>query len=100
MSSIRIISTPPGQAPEEVRKEWIGVVIPLLPGQKEDAIGRGVVDGKITNENRGGYVVSAVESFKQLKEKSSKAAMWWEENFGDGEGVNFVFAKSCAELVP
>lgn len=29
MASFRIVSTPLGQAPEEVRREWIGVVLPI-----------------------------------------------------------------------
>jgi len=27
---IRIVAVPPGEAPEEVRKAWVGVRIPLL----------------------------------------------------------------------
>src|SRR5688572_15600413 len=28
-NAVRIISTPPGEAPEEIRRAWVGLVVPL-----------------------------------------------------------------------
>ena len=99
MASIKIVSIPPGQAPESVRKEWIGVVIPLLPEQEDDVIGCGVLDGVPSNENRGGYQVSARVAVDEVKKKAPEAGQWWEENLDGLDDMNFVFAKSVCELV-
>ena len=30
---VRIIATPPGEAPEEVRRAWVGLELPLAAGE-------------------------------------------------------------------
>ena len=47
---VRIIGTPPGEAPEEVRRAWVGMVLPLAPGQSGSTAGRsfGVLTGPKT----------------------------------------------------
>lgn len=97
MRSIRIISIPPGQAPEWVRKEWIGVEIPL-PKQVSDGIEMGVLGGKA--ENTGGYQVDTGKAIGALRSKSPKAANWWEENVPLDIFSSFVFSKDVCELVP
>lgn len=96
MSSIRIVSTPPGQAPEWVRKEWIGVEIPL-PEQKLSVIQMGVRGGKA--ENVGGYQVDTSKAIEALQKKSPKAAKWWEENVPLTSIPLLVFSKDVCELV-
>ena len=96
MSSIKIISTPPGQAPEQVRKEWIGVEIPFLE-QELAGIQVGVRSGK--PENEGGYQVDTSEAITALRKKSPEAAKWWEDNVPLAIIPCLVFSKGVCELV-
>ncbi len=73
MSSIRIVSTPPGQAPEWVRKEWIGVEIPL-PEQNRAASRWEFAVAK--QRMRGGHQVDTSKAIEALQKKSPRAAKW------------------------
>jgi hypothetical protein len=97
MSSIKIISTPPGQAPEEIRREWVGVIIPLCE-QETKGLQVGVKGGK--PENLGGYQVNTLDATKELRKKSPEAANWWEENFHLPSIPKLVFSRAVCELLP
>ena len=91
---IEIIATPPGEAPEEIRRSWIGVVIPLPRGYQEEraTIGYGVLTGPRSwllallpflhkNKNKWtGYWVRGREAVDALAKKDPAAAQWWKEN--------------------
>ncbi len=96
MSSIRIVSTPPGQAPEEIRRQWIGVEI-LLPEPESGGIQMGVLGGKA--ENTGGYQVETITAIEALRKKSPEAVEWWEANVPLAEIPRLVFSKEVCELV-
>lgn len=96
MSSIKIVSTPPGQAPEWVRKEWIGVQIPL-PKQSVDGFQVGIRGGAA--KNVGGYQVETNKAIDALKDRSPKAAKWWEDNVPLAWISHFVFSKDVCEFV-
>ncbi len=96
MSSIRIVSIPPGQAPEWVRKEWIGVEIPLSE-QKSDGIQMGIHGGKA--ENADGHQVDTDKAIEALQKKSPRAAAWWKENVPLTAIPQLVFSKKVCELV-
>ncbi len=53
MAKIKIIDTPPGFAPEEIRLQWLGIEIPLV----ENPIPEGEEIARIGNQNKGGYQV-------------------------------------------
>lgn len=98
---IKIINTPPGQAPEWVRDEWVGVELPVeedAPGQGE-SVQFGIFGGK--PENLGGYPVRTRDAIDALREKAPKAAQWWENNV---TLLNFsprlVFRRDVCEVVP
>lgn len=95
MSSIKIVSVPPGQAPEEVREKWVGVIIPL-PEQVTGGFQMGVQGG--TSDNTVGYQVSTEEALRLLYEKSPAAVQWFLENAV--LGTRLVFANQVCELVP
>ena len=97
MSSIRIVSTPAGQAPEWVREKWIGIEIPLAE-QEEAGTQAGVFLGK--PENLDGYEVGTNDAIQSLREKSPEAADWWEKNAPLAAIVQLVFAKEVCELIP
>jgi len=94
MKCIEIIAVPPGEAPEEIRKSWIGVVIPLPPHAQTAAVrtGYGVLTGprswffalfpflhsnKITWK---GYRVSGADAVMALAKRDQAAAEWWRKN--------------------
>jgi hypothetical protein len=113
---IRIVATPPGEAPEEIRKAWIGVRIPLpmfdtkphewrsagvLTGPKNflDQI-HALFTGKFVK--RKGYAVSANEAIAALQAANPEAAQWWRTNAPHmlEYGKAFVFAaEACREEV-
>lgn len=110
MQKVRIISIPPGEAPEEIRKEWIGVIMPLSelqPTQEELVRSTKGISGDTTppkKQVQGGFVVDIVDALEALdKSGKKKAANWWrrwvEINFPKMLGGQLVFARSCGELI-
>ena len=79
MAKIRIIAVPPGEAPEWVRKEWVGLEFPVADVDMKKAIRFGVAKGG-PPQNTGGYPVETKKAIEILKEKNPKAAQWWLEN--------------------
>lgn len=79
VSSIKIISIPPGRAPERVRKEWVGLVIPLpepLPRTSRARVGvfSELFIGRREEEN---YFVETRIALPILFSKSRDAAVWF-----------------------
>jgi hypothetical protein len=105
---IRIIATPPGEAPEEIRRAWIGVRLPLLVFHKQakDWRSAGVLTGPKSFlarfsglfsgrfQRHHGYAVSVVEAISALEAANPAAAKWWRENTPHAvrPGKAFVFA--------
>ena len=94
MSSIRIIEIPPGFAPAHIRRQWVGVVLPLATEEElahnppsEVCIGRG-------NEN--GYLVLCCKAAAVLRTTGKmEAANYWESFFDS----YLEFKKEVCELV-
>ena len=91
---IRIISTPPGSvAPEEIRKQWVGIEIPILP---EEELRGSLWTGE---QNAGGYVVSIGDAIDALRTAGrEQAADFWEE-IQAHIGNKLRFKKECCEVV-
>lgn len=97
---IKIIGVPPGQAPEKIRKQWVGLVLPVeenAPGP-EEGIQIGIRGGQ--PENLGGYPVRTQDAIELLKEKSPQTAKWWERNFPPSVIPRLVFSKTVCEIIP
>jgi hypothetical protein len=84
---IRITSTSPGDPPEAIRREWVGVELPLRPGPAAPVMTGYVIDGR-----------AAVEC---LAAHSSEAAAWWRQNVPRAlaRGHDLFFPSSCCEPV-
>lgn len=112
---IRIIATPPGEAPAEVRREWVGMALPLVAGEKGPRTlhGYGILTGPRTFLGalmallRGrwqtfrGYLVDAPQALLLLAEKAPGAAQWWREcapQFWQ-PGRTFLFPAQVCEAV-
>ena len=111
---IRITDVPPGEAPDEVRRAWVGLTLPLAPGETGPRTPRtvGVLTGPkaalvqlvyflLGRGNREtGYVVEARTAIDLLARKDPKAAAWWRANAPHvpRRGHRFVFpAEACQE---
>jgi hypothetical protein len=110
---IEIFSTPPGEAPEEVRRMWIGLRLPLLVegSHKFQTVGAltgpktwlgnllACIFGKTTPEV--GYAVNSSIAISILESKNSMAANWWKENTTYYSNLKriFIFNKECCRVV-
>jgi hypothetical protein len=88
---IRIVDTPPGEAPVAIRNAWIGIVLPLVPGVvgPQPALVSGVLSGPrgalsallrlITGRIKRAtvYPVRARVAFDLLERHAPDAAAWW-----------------------
>lgn len=112
---IRITDTPPGEAPDWVRKAWVGLTLPLARGQDGLKTTRthGVLTGPKTMlgqlfaflmgnfEVRSGYVVEAQAAFDILVTANPDAAEWWRSQCPElnQPDRNFMFAAEVCEEV-
>jgi hypothetical protein len=110
---IRIVATPPGEAPEHVRAAWIGLTLPLLvPGVRVGNTA-GVLSGPNTRwgwfvarlfgrlRREKGYCVDSSRAIDALAGHSPDAAQWWRENVPTvvRPGNVFLFAvEVCQEV--
>lgn len=105
---IKIMAVPPGEAPEKVRKEWVGVEIPLLYEQNPKGFCSGVMGGKPDSQNIGGYRVDVEEAIDALRKKNTFAAEiaanWWSQwrkNTRMGKmSVALIFDKNVCAVIP
>jgi hypothetical protein len=114
---VRIVAVPPGEAPESVRKAWVGLELPIISGGTSgprEVKAHGVLsgpknvaetvaralNGEVSHTERG-FVVDAATAVDILAQKSPDAARWWEENVPHSlqRGRKFVFAAHvCKEV--
>jgi hypothetical protein len=101
---IRIVATPPGEAPPAIRAGWIGCILPLLPGidqPQTTGMSRGIISGR-PGERSPKYKVSAVNAFAALEQHDAEAARWWRQNLPHLFQPRKLLAFSAAscELLP
>jgi hypothetical protein len=92
MATIRIVSTPPGEAPLEIRQAWIGLVLPLHRPTPKTTFSFGVLSGPksffeiiwaiVTGraDKSTVYLVNAKTAIESLEITRPEAAAWWREN--------------------
>ena len=114
MTKIRIVACPPGEAPQSVRRAWIGLELPVAPGRlgrlRSFMVG-GVLSGPRTwwqtvlrillgqLRRQPGYAVNALEAVNILAARDSLTAKWWREHCPhmlDGKR-HFVFAADVCQ---
>jgi len=90
-AGIRIIDVPPGEAPDVVRKAWVGLVLPVL-GPLQEYPTFGVLSGPKTEIGvriytrlgrarwESGYLVEARVAVSILEMVNPEAAEWWRTN--------------------
>jgi len=97
---IKIISMPAGQAPKWVRREWVGLELPVHE-KPVDGDYHGVLGGEPEKENIGGFHVEAYVAVAILNAKSPDAANWWRKNcpYLFGYNQHLVFGRQYCEVV-
>jgi hypothetical protein len=82
VAQLRIVGTPPGEAPEEIRRAWVGVKLPLRRGETRPGWHRteGVLSRQTSAAMRTGYSVNGRAAVKALASHSPEAAAWWRKN--------------------
>ena len=90
-SSVKIITTPPGEAPQWVREKWVGLELPLQQWSASPTTSRtgGVLSGPrgvsgilvhlVTGnfQRQNGYKVNVLKAVAILERASPEAAHWW-----------------------
>jgi hypothetical protein len=112
---IRVKNTPPGEAPEHVRRAWVGLVFPVpdrfAASHKFPIIGVlsgpktffgtiiGFFCGQVKLET--GYAVAADAAVEILSRNAPEAADWWRKNAARTikPGKYFVFARDACEVI-
>src|SRR5207302_7652125 len=99
---VRIVTIPPGEAPEEVRRAWVGLELPLAAGEK-DARGldiAGVLSGRTVGVTQG-FAVDGKRAIKLLAGHDTSAAEWWRHNAPHAarSGYQLIFPVNVCEKV-
>lgn len=97
MIQIKIIDVPPGQAPDWVRKEWVGLIMPVAENLPPIISACGVLGGKVENPN--GYPIETSIAIEALTKKSPEAAQWWKDNVSLNCISWLVFHQKVCQLV-
>ncbi len=99
-SVIEIRSLPRGEAPEWVRKAWIGCVLPCLPscGHIPEHT-EGLLTGVRLMKKVDGFDVPQGIALRVLEVHSPKAARWFEERGFPKKKMNFRFARKEVEVL-
>lgn len=99
MPSVKIISTPTGEAPEEVRKAWVGLHLSIEGLHKGSS--RGVLGGAPAPENQNGYLVSYATAREALVLAGRQnAADWWDMTEIAQTDGSLVFGQQFCEYFP
>lgn len=82
MIKVRVIKIPEGEAPEEVRKEWIGCILPakmrVAGGFVDDGLcplSPAVADSKGQVKNVSGVLIDTDEAIRILERKPGSRSM-------------------------
>jgi hypothetical protein len=111
---VRIVEVPPGEAPEWIRKQWVGIVLPLADGEEGARSVRTwnvltrpktlpaclwrLLTGKYNRTY--GFVVDVARALAILRDQAPEAARWWHTHTASEQPVRkFVFpAEVCQDL--
>jgi hypothetical protein len=110
---VKIVDVPPGEAPEWVRREWVGLVLPVLAGAEgpQRLTSYGVLSGprtmlgrlwqRLTGRaiTRPQFLVAVVDAIDVLGASSPDAADWWWDNAQHMLDECFGFDADVCEVV-
>ncbi len=93
---IEITAVPDGEAPLEIREQWVGLILPVVA--ITESIGMGVVTKSDTDSNPA-YMVLQEYAISALSKKSDKAARWWKKHGFPQQGEYFGFKVSQTKVI-
>ena len=99
---VRVVETPRGEAPPEIREAWVGVDLPLRSWETQPGT---VKSGSLLTPGGPvldhGYAVAGRSAIQALALHSPDAAAWWRANAGQvlESGFRFVFPAEVCEPV-
>ncbi len=104
VSKIRIFSIPDGEAPEWVRKEWVGLELPVADPPEDifqfplSVRATNILSGSPVDEEEqdGFYLVDYKQALAALLQKSTEAVQWWLCNF---QSTHLLFGKKSCEAI-
>lgn len=96
MQYIRIISVPKGNAPLSIRKQWLGLKLPLDGGLDTKSAQKNI---KRRHRLKDGFVVNAAQALTVLNKSSPMAGNWWRRNLPPVPDNQLVFAKEDCKLI-
>src|SRR2546428_2047527 len=106
---VRIISVPPGEAPADIRRAWVGLTLPIVGRGPMTGSGSGVLTGPksileplwrlvtFRMQVHEGYAVDVATAIDILAKARPDAAAWWRHAAPHlfRPGHRFVFARGC-----
>lgn len=101
---IRIISVPEGEAPEEIRKDWVGVVLPVSRtsglGPAGAFIRKGVESGQFIS-SANGYAVLTADAIRALElAGKTGAASYWKARKMLVATDELIFRQEEGQIIP
>jgi hypothetical protein len=102
VAHLRIVRLPPGEAPEEIRRAWIGTELPLKRRQLKPQVVRTVgVQTNSAGQPEAGYAVDGKLAVAALASHSPAAADWWREHAPHVvmRGYQLEFPEGVCEVV-
>jgi hypothetical protein len=100
VAHLRIVRTPPGEAPEEIRRAWVGAELPLRRHELKpgDHLSENVLsqNGLVWAT---GYSVDGRAAIDVLESHAPEAAAWWRKNAPHvlERGYRFLFSPEVCE---
>ena len=93
--TIRIVSRPPGGAPDHIRDAWIGLILPATKyeGKLADVRNFSLIQNRV-----GGYEVAWQTAMDALGRTSPHARQWFEQNVHGFSAL--IFSPESCEVVP
>lgn len=114
MAFLKIISVPPGEAPQWVREQWVGLALPLLEGCDDPVLTRtvGVLSGPKSRigyvlarlfgwfKHESGFLVESTVAIELLSKVSPEAADWWRSEVPEASkpGYFLLFQESVGQV--
>lgn len=99
---VRIISTPQGEAPFDVRKAWIGLELEGRPYDKsEGGYPVGILSlEKVSRDYKSDFICDSKYAVARLKTAGKDYAYaWWVSNFNFSLMPRFMFDRECFEVI-
>lgn len=97
---VRVVSVPPGEAPDWVRQAWVGVELPTRHKEPKAFTGFGVRTGRLDSADMG-YEVDGAAAVRAVAAVDPAAAEWWRVNAPGvtANGYTLVFPADVCEQV-